>query len=460
MSDKLESMETNRNGVLLGIDIGSTTLSIVVADVESRSICRAYTLPNDSTMETGEADFSQQDADRIVAVLRGLLDRLRRVFPNIQAMGFTGQMHGVLCVDEAGHAVTPLYTWQDQRADRLADDCLTYCQQIQALTGWSVCSGYGLATLYYNKVNNLLPQSAKSFCTIMDYAAMQLTGTTRPVMHASNAASLGLFHLTETCFDGEAIAALGLSVLEVPEITDRYQILGMCQGIPVITAIGDNQASFFGSIRDEAASILVNYGTGSQVSVVTAQPYAPDGIELRPYIDGTYLLCGCALCGGKAYAVLERFFRKCSQALCGTTGAQYETMNALAERAYQAGSSLSVSTLFCGTRSEPGRRGSISQIDDQNLTPENLVLGTLQGMVDELADMYRSMGHSGASQLVASGNAVQKNPTLRALLADTFGMAVHLTAHNEEAALGAALYAGIGAGVISREEAKAFIQFK
>ena len=51
-------------------------------------------------------------------------------------------------------------------------------------------------------------------------------------------------------------------------------------------------------------------GTGGQISVLSGQYFSGDGIEARPFLNGKYLLAGASLCGGKAYALLEQFFRK------------------------------------------------------------------------------------------------------------------------------------------------------
>jgi len=48
--------------------------------------------------------------------------------------------------------------------------------------------------------------------------------------------------------------------------------------------------------------------------------------------------------------------------------------------------------------------------------------------------------------MTASGNAVRKNPVLRQILAETFGLPLQIPAHTEEAAFGAALFAARGAG--------------
>ena len=79
----------------------------------------------------------------------------------------------------------------------------------------------------------------------------------------------------------------------------------------VTAAIGDNQAAFLGAVGNREDTGLVNMGTGGQVSMLSRQYFAKDGIEARPFLGGgTYLLAGASLCGGRSYALLEEFFRK------------------------------------------------------------------------------------------------------------------------------------------------------
>lgn len=442
-------MRKSTEGVLLGADIGTTTLSFILVDLKRQSVIRRITLPNDSALRAGE-----QEAERIAEVVAQTVGSLHEAFPQMLSIGVTGQMHGVLCLDDSGKAVTPLYTWQNTCADK------TCCDEIFSLTGRRVFPGYGHATLHAIARIGLLPHNARRYCTIMDYIAMRLTGEKRPIMHSSNAASLGLFDLETRRFDEGSIHRLALTGLKLPQTTDENRIVGHFRGIPVAVPIGDNQASFYGSVRNEACSALVNYGTGSQLSMVCGTPHAADGWEVRPYVGGRYLLCKCALCGGRAYALLERFFRSYVSFAGSGSASQYDVMNALAEKAYGDAHGLKVSTLFCGTREHPALRGCIAEIGEDNFTPEHLILGVLAGMVHELADGFDPGRYPHITQLIASGNAVQKNAVLQRLLSNAFRMPLHLTCQREEAAFGAALFGGVCAQSISSETAKSLIRYK
>lgn len=100
----------------------------------------------------------------------------------------------------------------------------------------------------------------------------------------------------------------------LPKVISDSAVAGMYKGsIPVSVAIGDNQASFLGSVRDMENSVLANVGTGSQITFAAKRAEIMPGLELRPCTDGYLLQVGSSLCGGRALALLEEFFRKTAE---------------------------------------------------------------------------------------------------------------------------------------------------
>ena len=314
--------------ITIGIDIGTTTISGAVLELPSESaasktgtgsadsvarLLHAENIPNDNFLPPDIPDARIQDAEKILMLGRGLLERLLAFCEKVlseppAAIGLTGQMHGIVYADDAGRPLSPLYTWQDSRGESVRE-------QILAKTGVPVPAGYGLATHYYNVIHDMVPAGAVSLCTIMDLFGMHLTGNSRPLMHMTNAASLGFFHTGRQEFMKEALETLfsGLdnsgSDLLVPELTEEVRAIGSFRGIPVTCAIGDNQAGVLASVGTAPGIPLVNFGTGGQVSLLTDRCSDLPGIETRPFLPGLYLMAGSSLCGGRAYAILEQFFR-------------------------------------------------------------------------------------------------------------------------------------------------------
>ncbi|MBE6572180.1 MAG: hypothetical protein E7656_08035 [Ruminococcaceae bacterium] len=428
----------------VGIDLGTTTISAAVIDLDTKEQVGVFTLPHESYIKRG--DFSEQDVWLMLEKAESILDGIYADCGNIECIGLTGQMHGIVYVDERGAPLSNLMNWQDKRADLAIDEKLSACEKIKILTGENVSAGYGIATHFYNLAKGIVPKNACSFCSIMDLLALKLCGAKRVVVHTSVAASFGLFDIKEGCFMTDKLSALGIDEAFLPRVTKENEVVGDWRGIPVCVAIGDNQASFLGSVKDHSESVLVNFGTGSQISAVGDICDIANGVELRPLIGGKNLLCGSALCGGAAYALIEKFFRSYAQSAGFGDSSQYEIINDLAEKAYENGEKpLCVDTAFCGTRTDPCRRGKIEKIDMGNFTPSALVLGVINGMCRELFDLYSGFKLK-KTQIVASGGAARKNKVLISVLEDIFGMTASLSTVKEEAATGAALFSALTVG--------------
>lgn len=404
-------------------------------------------------METENSWERIQNTENIIDRAKTTLDEMMEKQSDIQAIGLTGQMHGITYVDKEGHSVSPLYTWQDGRGNLPDFNGKTLVQVIEQIAGIPSYTGYGLVTHLYNCRKGLVPERAETFCTIADYFGMVLTGRREPLVHASNAASFGFFDVEKCLFKENELELIGKQICEeqakhmlqgfFPEITDSLEILGTYQGIPVSVAIGDNQSSFLGAVGDQERAILVNMGTGGQISLLSEKYIEVPGVETRPFLNGNYLLVGASLCGGRAYALLEQFFRRYLNAVYPETEAasQYMIMEKLAEKGRNAKNGMKVTTTFSGTRLNPEQKGKITDIMEENFTPESLIYGVLHGMVKELYDFYRNIDaavHIPAEVLVASGNGLRKNRILQELFAEMFGAPITVSEYEEEAACGAA----------------------
>lgn len=438
---------------LIGLDIGTTSICGVLMDAATGRVVKALNKPNASNLRSPHDWEFTQDVSSILSAVREIVSELREAAPDIRAIGVTGQMHGILYVDDNGDPVSPLFTWQDQRGNLPADGELTYAERLRRLTGYAVSTGFGMVTHYYHVVNGSVPQGAASLCTIADYAASKLAGRTKPVTDPTNAASLGVYRLDALAYDEEALSKAGIDPGILPEQAGSGQIIGYtADGIPVASAIGDNQASFLGSVRDIAKTLLVNIGTGSQISVYSEQYIQAEEIDTRPFPGGGYLLVGASLSGGKSYALLERFFREVCDTFAGNHGSTdlFDIMNRLADPKDADESGLKVGTQFYGTRTDPDVRGSIEGIGPANFTPRNLVLGFLEGMIRELRRYYDGFPVSVKERLasmVASGNGIRRNEALRSMLERRFGFPLEMPQYPEEAACGAAVSAGVGCGL-------------
>lgn len=430
----------------IGLDIGTTTISAVVIDGKTGEVLKAVTEANDTAIIGENESRRMQDPEKILKKVVSIRDMLVEEFSPIDAIGVTGQMHGMLYLDSEFRPLSPLYTWQDG-AGQLPYKGSTYAKYLSELSGYPLASGYGLVTHFVNRDTDNVPHGAEIICTVHDFIVSALTGQ-RPIMHSSDAASFGCFDLKNCQFDKAALEKLGIDLKLLPEVTSKAIIIGKDKNnIPVCCAIGDNQASVVGSVKGEEWA-LVNIGTGSQVSVPAHLGSQIEGGELRPLFDDSFMLVGAPLCGGRSFALLHKFFKECAL-LFGASGDNvYKIMDSICELCPEQ-HTLEVDTRFCGTRKNPELRGSISNISEENFTPSELTRGFSWGMAQELYSLYEPMlGVSGKSitTLVGSGNAIRKSTVLKGYMQEIFGLAPLCPKHREEAAFGAALCSSVAAG--------------
>lgn len=422
----------------IGIDIGTTSVCGVVIDVESGKIIKSST-KNSCAFLTGFYEWEKiQSVEKIMSVADEILDEL--IDNDVKVIGVTGQMHGIVYVNSAGEAVSPLYTWQDERGNQPYKST-TYARYLESY------SGYGNVTDFYNRENRIRPECATGYCTIHDYFVMRLCGLKKPIMHSSDAASFGCYDLKKNKFNYDCDV----------DIVANYSIAGEYKGIPVSVAIGDNQASVFSTLADED-DILLNIGTGSQVSIVSDTPVMVDNIETRPYFEDKYLIVGSALCGGRAYSLLRNFYSEIlGYAAYVDENKVYQIMNRMLEKADVA--TLTVDTRFAGTRQNPELCGSISGLTCENFNPSQLTLGVLRGMAEELYEMYGRM-NTQKFGIVGSGNGMRKNPALVKVFEELFDAKMKMPEHLEEAAFGAALFGLVSGGILKNaKDAQSLIKY-
>jgi sugar (pentulose or hexulose) kinase len=465
--------------VVVGLDLGTTTLTTLAVDVADGAVLARVTVPNRAEI-TRPADralgLSEWDMDGMVegmcAVVRTAAAQLGPRLDDVAAVGLTGQQHGCVIVDAERRPLTPFIGWQDRRADRPLPGGTALSRALERLgpeapqrTGCRLASGYLAVTLCCLNQDGALPENGRA-CFAVDYLGAALAD--RPaVTDPTLAASSGVFNLRTGDWDTDCLERLGLPRPLFPDVLPSGSLLGpltpaaaartgLPAGAPVFGGIGDNQASFLGSVAEPDRTVLVNVGTGGQVAVRCERPLYEPPLEARPYSDGGFLLVCAGLSGGRAYAVLESFFRQAGRDVYGLTETAplFEALNRLAAMASIEDGPV-CEPFFFGTRHEPQRRAAWSGLTAANFTPGGLARSLLWGMATAFRSGYDAMRPhltAARTRLVGAGNGVRENALLTELLSKAFGLPVEVPAHREEATFGAALLAARRAGLLPNAE--------
>jgi len=464
-------------GKVIGIDVGTSSICALLLDTDRPAEAIATGVENDSWLRSADEKIREQDPtiirQRVAEALGALLEKSGARTLRADGLAVTGQMHGFLLADERNRPLTPLITWQDRRAEDVSPRGASYLEEFlgafTAETAESLCmkpaAGYMGPALYTLQSRNLIQPGARRALSIYDWVAAQLAEA-QPVTTPQTAQASGMFLPVQERWCTEVAVELGIEPALLPPVAPaatRVGIVGaeesVVKGVPVFAAPGDNQTSFLGSVRNLSDSTLIHVGTAAQISIPFPDFVGIEGVDTRLLWDGQYLLVGASLCGGRAFNLLAAFIAGIGDRFFSRSLAQDAILERMTEVAATE-TDLQCRTTFAGTRTRPAMRALISNLSEGNFAVEDLITALGRGVIQELKDFCDQTAAEIPSALVpgglvGSGNALRKSRLLRRCAEDVFGMKLEMPRCEEEAALGAALTAAIGAGIYASPRAAA-----
>jgi glycerol kinase len=259
---------------IAAIDQGTTSTRCIVFDDKGQIVGLDQREHRQSYPRPG---WVEHDAEEIwhntAAVLGRAVGRAGLSRADLAAIGITNQRETTVLWDAAtGEPVAPAIVWQDTRTDalvaRLAADGLGPLFRDRC--------GLPLATYFAGPKLRWLLDSDPSlrsraeagelrFGTVDTWLIWQLTG-----VHATdvtNASRTMLMDLVTLDWDDELLAAVGVPRAILPEIVPSSHVYGESRGelagVPVASALGDQQAALFGQTCFAPGEAKCTYGTGS-----------------------------------------------------------------------------------------------------------------------------------------------------------------------------------------------------
>jgi len=440
----------------LGIDIGTTKAAAVIVAADGR-VRAAAAREHGAGVPRADGRCEQDPAALLGAMRRAVRSLPAGLRARVRTIGVTGQMHGVVVLDAAGRALTPLVNWQDQRCLEPA----AFLPRLSARTGHALRTGYGCATLAWLAADRSLPRNAASAATIQDLAVAVLCGAARPVTDPTDAASFGLFDAKRLRWDRAAVKAARIPSGLLPEVVPCGTVaggvcaaeaaaLGIPEDIAVAAAIGDNQASLLATLGDPATDLGLTLGTGAQVSAVMAAGPARRAAagcvtcECRPFPGGRTAVVAASLCGGAAWAWLADAALAWMRDLGVKAPSRDRVFAMLNDLGVASRDEIEVHPHFLGERHDPALTGRMLGLTMDNLRLGAVARGLARGIVRNLHGMLPAAALRGRRRVVGSGNALRRVPLLQAMVREEFGLPLVLSPGREEAATGAARLAAAG----------------
>jgi xylulokinase len=453
---------------LLGIDLGTSSVKVVAFEVEGalKGIGVA-----EYPILTPRLGHAEQDPEQwwraTVTAVREALDKAGH--PEVLGIGFSGQMHGLVLLDQAKRLLRPVIIWADQRsADLLPEIAERVGLPLAQRCGTAPTAGFVIASLYWlQKFEARTLDRAATFMLPKDFLRFKLTGELGT--DQSDASSSGLFDVGRRVWADEVIGRLGLPRSIFPKVHASADAvgplipgaaaeLGLPPDIPVSAGCADQPAQAMGNGLLDPPLGSVTIGTGGQVFVPSTQPLIDPALRLHTFCHAPparWYLLGAMLSAGMALRWLR--------SVLGREKSSYAELVQLAADVPPGSEGLAFLPYLVGERSpimDPNAKGGFIGLALRH-GPGHLVRALLEGVTFALRQIVDAMVGCGAdlTRLVASGNGLA-NPLWRQMLADVLarpliqGIDEHAS---ERAGVGAAMIAGIGAGVFNGyEDARKF----
>jgi xylulokinase len=450
---------------LLGLDVGTSGAKALLIDEAGEVVASSTTeypmfTPRPLWAEQNPEDWWQAAADSIREVLR-------RVDPrDVVAVGLTGQMHGLVLLDASGKVLRPCIMWNDQRTGA---QCVAITEKIGAhrlleLIGNPVLPGFTAPKILWVRENepDVYPRIAHVLLP-KDYLRYRLTGAF--ATEVSDASGTALLDVKRRRWSAEMLEAFDIPETWLPECFESSVVsahvsqtaaaeTGLPVGTPIVGGGGDQAAQAVGSGIVAEGIVSVTLGTSGVVFAASnSYRLEPEG-RLHAFchaLPNRWHLMGVMLSAAGSFRWFRDALGQPEMAEARATNTDvYDLLTAEAASAPAGSEGLIFLPYLTGERTpypDPDARGVYFGLTLRHHKP-HLIRAVLEGVAYGLRDSLELMRALGVKidQVRASGGGA-RSPLWREILADVFDSEIALVNVTEGAAYGAALLAGVGAGV-------------
>lgn len=452
---------------LLGIDIGTTGAKALLIDEQGEILAIATT---EYAMRVPRPHWSEQDPDdwwdASIASIRHVVDRAGLEPADIAAVGLTGQMHGLITLDEHQRPVRPCIMWNDQRAIRECGDIDLRIghEKLIEIAGKPAIPNFTAPKLLWLRANEPdCHRRIRHLFLTKDYIRLQLTG--QLATDVNDASGTLLFNVGQRRWSRALTDALGVAhdwlpdVLESPSVagsvtSEAARATGLAEGTPVVVGCGDQAADAVGLGAISAGQTSVTIGTSGVVFTSFDSYRAHREGQLHAYCHahpGAWHLMGVMLsAGGSLRWFRDELGTEAQRRADAESRDVYDVLVEEAQAAPPGCEGLVFLPYLAGERTphkDPRARGAFMGLTLRH-TRSHMARAVLEGVTFGLLDSVRLMRdlEVDITEIRASGGGARSR-FWRQLMADVFGAEVLTLNVTQGAAFGAALLAGVGAGV-------------
>lgn len=442
---------------LAGVDLGTSSVRTMIM-TEDGNVKAVF--GEDYEISIPKMGYAEQDPEewyqKFITTLRHCFGKTGIRGEEITALGFSGQMHGLVCLDEQGKCVCPAIIWPDQRTvstiqqiyKKLGRDYVAQQTQNTISTGFLIAS---LFWLFENQ--HELYKKIRYVMLPKDYIKFRLTG--KVLTDYSDAAGSLAFNNEKLEWAYEMIDKLGLSRDIFPQCERSSYIVGNISekaaaetglGVSVLVVNGgsDQCMQSIGNGIIEQGIFAANIGTAGQISTIASKPYYDTKLRTNTFahvVDGHWNVMGACLTSGvslkwlKNQIIGEPDYRAINEEgikiAPGSEGLIYLPYLSGERTPHQDPEAKGV---FCGLTLKHGKY--------------HMARSVMEGVAFSLKDCMAVVEGTGikCDKVIAAGGGAN-SPLWLQIQADVLEHDIYRSTTSEQACVGAAITAGVGAGL-------------
>src|SRR5271170_2468715 len=448
---------------LLGIDVGTGGTRAVLIDPSGRVISSATA--EHAPMSSPHIGWAEQSPDdwwrAACQAIQECLSRIPTRPSEISAIGLTGQMHGLVLLDAQDQGVRPALLWCDQRTE---EECRQITEQVGAarlieLTANPALTGFTLPKIWWVRRHEPeLWARVRSLMLPKDYIRFRLTGSR--AIDVADASGTLMFDVVHRRWSQPMLEISRLDEALLPRVFESQEIsgevneegarlTGLRAGVPVVAGAGDQAAGAVGMGIVKAGAVSATIGTSGVVFAATSVPVLEPKGRIHTFchaIPNRWHVMGVTQGAGLSL----RWFR--DQFGAGTDDGRdpYERLAEEAAKIPAGSQGLLWTPYLMGERTphlDPNARGALVGLTATH-TRAHVIRAILEGVAFSLRDTFTLFGEMKvAVNRIRLGGGGARSPLWRQIQADVYNHSVEIVAAEEGAAFGAAILAGVGAGL-------------
>ena len=457
---------------LIGIDIGTSATKTVMFDEKFGVICSSSQEYPMYQPQNGWAEQKPQDwRDAVLNTIKDVVSKSGVNAEDIAGIGLSGQMHGLVMLDENGELLRPSIIWCDQRTSKQCDEITEKigAERLIEITANPALTGFTASKILWVRENE--PETYAKCRHILlpkDYIRYVLTGEF--ATEVSDASGMQLMDIPNRCWSDEVLEKLDIDkallpkMYESPEVTGTItkeiaDITGLSAKTVVVGGAGDNAAAAVGTGVVKDGKAFTTIGTSGVVFAHTNKVSIDPKGRVHTFccaVPGCWHIMGVTQAAGLSL----KWFR---DNFCGDFMAQaekegvdpYYLMDKAAEKIPVGSNRLIYLPYLMGERTshlDPDCRGVFFGLSAIH-TKADMIRAVMEGVAYSLKncnDILNEMGTTVDEMMACGGGGT--SALWRHMLADLYGCDVKTVSSKEGPALGVAILASVGSGIYESVE--------